>query len=99
MALHLGPCWPPRLLLGLWWGREGGLKHPWGLHSLAKAPWSIFCSPAMVMGEDEPLSHTHLDLLIGNVIVHHAGRVGPVVLGGAGPPVRGGMGSSFPGPP
>lgn len=75
------------------------LKHPWGHCGLAKAPKGIFCSPATVMGEGQPLSHTHLNLLIGDVIVHHAGRVWPVVLGGARPPAGGGMGSSFPGHP
>lgn len=80
-------------------GRESVLKHSRGHRSLARAPQGIFCSLAAVVGEGEPLSHTHLNLLIGDVIVHHAGRVWLVVLGGAGPPAGGGMGSSFPGHP
>jgi len=54
------------------------------------------------VGHGEALSHTHLDLLVGDIIVHHAGGVGPAVLGAAGPPVGQGMGvpwASFPGHP
>ena len=75
------------------------LKHPRGHRSLAKAPRGIFHSLATDVGEGEPLSHAHLNLLVGDIIVHHTGGVWPVVLGVAGPPVGGGMGSSFPGHP
>lgn len=73
------------------------LKHLRGHHGPAKAPQRIFCSPATVMGEGKPWSHAHLNLLVGDIIVHHTGGVWTVVLGGAGPPVGGRMGSSFPG--
>lgn len=75
------------------------LKHLQSHPSLAKAPRGISCSPATVVGEGEPQSRAHLNLLIGDIIVHHTGGVWPVVLGGAGPPAGGGMESSFPGHP
>lgn len=47
-------------------------------------------------GDDEPQSCAHLNLLIGHIIVHHPRGVCSVILGGAGPPAQGEVGSSFP---
>lgn len=84
MALDLCACRP---LLNLRWDRRTPCSNTRGPSQ------GIFCSPATVVGEGEPWSLTHLNLLIGDIIVHHTGGVWPGILGGAGPPAGGEMGS------
>lgn len=94
MALHLGSCWPPWLLLSLWQGQHAEILTRQSQPS-QRAPflaWSQWWERA---NHRAP----HLNLLIGDVIIHHRGGLWLVILRGAGPPAGRRMESSFPGHP